>query len=97
MLVISKVAEIAIEEMLATRGMTREGGVRLSTEVDLDSDGDRGPALVMDLALAPADGDAVLMQAPVFVGAEAAQALDRKLLDADVSSEAVRFTLRDLA
>ena len=39
--------------------------------------------------------DAVLVEAPVFVEAEAAPALEQKLLDADVSTEPVQFTLRD--
>jgi Fe-S cluster assembly iron-binding protein IscA len=95
MLAITEVAAIAIEEMLATRRMPREAGVRLSTEVDLVGGGDRGPAVVMDLALAPRDGDAILVEAPVFVEAEAAPALGQKLLDASVSTERVHFTLRD--
>lgn len=95
MLAITDVAAIAIDEMLATRRMPREAGVRLSTNFDPIWDGDQlAPAVQMELAVAPAVGDAVLAQAPVFVEADAAPLLDRKLLDADVSSEAVRFTLR---
>jgi Fe-S cluster assembly iron-binding protein IscA len=93
MLAISEVAAIAIEEMLATRQMPREAGVRLATGVD--PSGDRGPAVVMDVALAPRRGDAVLVQAPVFVEAEAVPALEEKVLDAEVSNERVRFTLRN--
>lgn len=95
MLAITEVATIAIEEMLATRRMPREAGVRLTTGGGPAMDGDRGLAWVMDLAPAPRSGDAVLGEAPVFVEAEAAPALDEKLLDADVSTERVRFTLRD--
>ncbi|HEY2479002.1 MAG TPA: hypothetical protein VGI17_09745 [Solirubrobacterales bacterium] len=95
MLAISKVAAVAIGEMLATRRMPREAGVRLTTGVERFGDGMRGPAVVMDLALGPQEGDAVLTQAPVFVEAEAVEALEEKLLDADVSSERVRFTLHN--
>lgn len=95
MLAISEVAAIAIEEMLATRRMPRDAGVRLTTGFDPTWEGDHGPTVVMDLAAAPWDGDAVLVEAPIFVEAEAAPALERKLLDAEVSTERVRFTLRD--
>lgn len=94
MLAVTEVAAIAIDEILATRRMPREGGVRLTTAARPVWDGD-GLVVVMDLAPAPWDGDEVLVEAPVFVEAEAAPALDRKLLDADVSIERVRFTLRD--
>jgi hypothetical protein len=95
MLAISDVAAIAIDEMLASRKMPREAGVRLSTTVDpVWGWYHDGPAVQMDLAVAPGDGDAVLAQAPVFVEADTAALLERKLLDADVSSEEVRFTLR---
>lgn len=94
MLRITKVAAIAIEEMLATRRMPRRAGVRLTTGGGPAVDGERELALVMDLAPAPVSGDEVLVEAPVFVEAEAAPALDEKLLDAEVSTERVRFTLR---
>lgn len=95
MLAVSEVAAIAIEEMLATRRMPREAGVRLTTEADPSGAARPGRVLVMDLAPTPRAGDAVLVEAPVFVEAEAAPALEQKLLDADVSIERVRFTLRD--
>lgn len=91
MLAVSEVAAIAIDEMLATRRMPREAGVRLTTGVAPAG----GPAVVMDLAPAPRRGDAVLLQAPVFVEAETAPALESKLLDAEVLTERVRFTIRD--
>jgi hypothetical protein len=97
MLAISDVAAIAIEEMLATRRMPREAGVRLATGFDPLGDRDHGHAVVMDVALAPQRGDAVLAQAPVFVEAETVPALEQKLLDVEVSTERVRFTLRDRA
>jgi hypothetical protein len=90
MLAISEVAAIAIDEILATRRMPYEAGVRLTTGAARVGDGDRGPALVMDLVSAPRHGDAVLVDAPVFVEAEAAPTLEQKLLDAEVSTERVR-------
>ena len=95
MLAITEVAAIAIEEILASRRMPREAGVRLTTGFDPAGDADRGPSLMMDVAPAPTDGDAVLVESPVFVEADAARALEMKLLDAEVSTERVRFTLRD--
>jgi len=95
MLAISDVAAIAIDEILAVRRMPCEGGVRLTTGVAPAGDDGWAPALVMDVSPAPRQGDAVLMQAPVFVEAEAVPALERKLLDAEVSTERVRFTLRN--
>ncbi|HEY2056125.1 MAG TPA: hypothetical protein VGH14_19505 [Solirubrobacterales bacterium] len=97
MLAVTEVATIAIEEMLATRRMPFEAGVRLTTGPDPNEDPDRGPAVVMDLAPAPREGDAVLLEAPVFVEADAAPALAEKLLDADVTTERVQFTLRERA
>lgn len=95
MLAITEVAAIAIEEILATRRMPREAGVRLATGINPAGDGGRGQAVVMDVALAPREGDAVLFESPVFVEADTARALELKLLDAEVSTEQVRFTLRD--
>ena len=94
MFAISEVAAIAIDEILATRRMPCEAGVRLTTGVAPVGYGDRDPAVVMDLAPAPHQGDAVLLEAPVFVEAEAVPALEQKLLDVEVSTEQVRFTLR---
>jgi hypothetical protein len=95
MLAISDVAAIAIDEILATRRMPREAGVRLSTTVDPVWGGEhRGAAVQMEVAVAPEEGDAVLALVPVFVEADTAPLLDQKLLDADVSSERVQFTLR---
>ncbi|MGH2940544.1 MAG: hypothetical protein ACRDPE_20750 [Solirubrobacterales bacterium] len=91
---ITEVAAIAIDEILATRRMPREAGVRFTTEFAPVGERDRDPAVVMDLAPAPRQGDAVLVQAPVFVEAEAVSALEQKLLDAEVSTGQVRFTLR---
>lgn len=95
MLAVTEVATIAIEEMLATRRMPYQAGVRLATEAVPSGDADRGTAVVMDLAPAPRRGDTVLLEAPVFVEADAAPALAQKLLDADVTTERVRFTLRE--
>jgi len=95
MLAITEVATIAIEEILAARRMPREAGVRLTTGIDPVGDGDLGPSVVMDVAPAPRDGDTVLVEAPVFVEADTARALELKLLDAEVSTERVLFTLRD--
>lgn len=95
MLAISEVAAIAIEEILASRRMPREAGVRLTTGFEPGAGFDCGPSVVMDVAPAPAEGDAVLVESPVFIEADAARALDLKLLDAEVSTERVLFTLRD--
>jgi hypothetical protein len=95
MLAITEVAAIAIEEILASRRMPREAGVRLTTGFDPGGEFGGGPAVVMDVAPAPTAGDAVLVESPVFIEADAARALELKLLDAEVSTERVRFTLRD--
>ena len=42
----------------------------------------------------PAPGDASLESAPVFLEPEVAEALDDKVLDAEIADEQVRFSVR---
>jgi hypothetical protein len=66
MLAVREVVPIGIEEMLATRRVPREAGVRLTTEFAPREARDYGAGVGVGLAPAPRNGDAVLVEAPVF-------------------------------
>lgn len=95
MLTITDDAASAINEILAVREMSDDAGIRLTAGPTHAADGSEGAGVHMELAPAPADGDAVLEKAPVFLEAETAVLLDDKLLDAEVSAEGTQFTLRE--
>jgi iron-sulfur cluster assembly protein len=96
-LTITNEAASAIGRILATREMPDDAGVRITTAAGVSPNGAEGPAMRMELAEAPVDGDEVLPEAPVFLEPETALLLDDKLLDAEVSAEGTQFTLREQA
>jgi iron-sulfur cluster assembly protein len=94
MLAVSDQAAAAIGDILASRELPDEAGVRLTTQVDISGNGTPEPTVQMEVVDAPESGDQVLDEAPVFVEPEAAALLDDKLLDADLAGERLRFALK---
>ena len=71
-------------------------GVRISTASQLSPDS-QGPSFQIELAPAPGVEDTVIEAegANIFLAPEAAQALDDKVLHADVEGDAVRFAITE--
>jgi Fe-S cluster assembly iron-binding protein IscA len=95
MLAVTSQAATAIDNLLATRELPEDAGLRISTEIDVSGDDGPAPAVQLELVEAPGLGDQVLEDAPVFVEAEAARLLQDKLLDAELAGDRLRFALRD--
>ena len=96
MLAVTNQAASAIDNIIAAReGMSDEAGVRIKTEIGTSESGVPEQALSLQVVEAPEAGDEVLEEVPVFLEPEAAALLDDKLLDADLSSDQVRFALKD--
>jgi Fe-S cluster assembly iron-binding protein IscA len=94
MLAVTNQAAAAIDDILSSRELPEEAGVRITTQVDLSGNGTAEPKLQLEVVDAPESGDQVLDEAPVFVEPEAAAMLEDKLLDADVAGEERRFALK---
>lgn len=94
MLAITEEAATAIGGILTARELPEQAGVRLSLETG-GADGDEQRAGIrLDVVEAPQSGDQVLEEAPVFLEPQAAEMLDDKLLDADISGEQVQFAVK---
>lgn len=95
MLAVSDQAASAIGGILAAREMPDEAGVRLTREAAAQ-DGDGAEAGIrLDLVTAPREGDATVDGAPVYIDPETATLLEGKLLDAEVSGDQVRFSVKE--
>lgn len=94
MLAVSEEAASAIGSILAAQDLPDEAGLRVSTDTT-DSDGaPQQTALRLEIAPAPAAGDQVLDEGPVFVESEAAELLDDKVLDAEVRGDQIQFSVK---
>ena len=91
MLAVSEQAATAIDGIIAANEMSEEAGVRLSREAGANGS---EPGIRLELVDGPAPGDASLESAPVFLEPEVAEALDDKVLDAEIADEQVRFSVR---
>lgn len=94
MLVVTDQAASAIDGILASREMSEEAGVRVTTDVRLSPNGSAEPAVQLEVVERPEAGDQVLEDAPVFVEPEAAALLEDKLLDAERAGDKVQFALK---
>jgi len=94
MLAVSEEAASAIGSILAAQDLPDEAGLRVSTDA-IEADGEAPQtALRLEIAPAPAAGDQVLEEAPVFVESEAAELLDDKVLDAEVRGDQIQFSVK---
>jgi Fe-S cluster assembly iron-binding protein IscA len=89
-LTVTENAATVIRGLLTSAGETEHGGLRIGAKGD-------EAHLAVEIAPAPASGDAVIEDggARVFLDAVAAPQLSRRELDAQISGDGVRFLLRD--
>lgn len=95
MLALTDRAESAIDDILASRELPDDAGVRITTETAAADGGAPQRMLRIDIVEGPKDGDQVLANTPVFLEPEAGALLDDKLLDADVEGDQIRFGLHE--
>lgn len=93
MLAITEDAAAAIDSIVASSGLPQGAGLRITQEVNTESEGKARTDLRLSLVESAEEGDEVLEEAQIFLEPEAAGFLDNKLLDADVDGEEVRFSL----
>ncbi len=96
-LAITPDAANAINGMVSGAELPEGSGLRITTELAHDEEGQPRTGLRLSLAEGPEDGDQLIEDGPVFVEAQTAERLDDKLLDAAVSGEEVEFSLREQA
>jgi iron-sulfur cluster assembly protein len=98
-LAITEDAAAAIESIVASSGLPEGAGLRITQELNTETEGAARTDLRLSLVESAEEGDEVLEGTQVFLEPEAADFLDNKLLDADVveveeSKETeVRFSL----
>jgi Fe-S cluster assembly iron-binding protein IscA len=95
MLAVTTQAASAIDDLLATRELPQDAGLRITVEIGVSGDDGPSPAVQLQLVEAPGSGDQVLEDAPVFIEAEAARMLQDKTLDAELAGDRLRFALRE--
>ena len=93
MLAITEDAAAAIDSIVASSGLPQGAGLRITQEVNTESEGKARTDLRLSLVESAEEGDEVLEGTQIFLEQEAAGFLDNKLLDADVDGEEVRFSL----
>jgi hypothetical protein len=97
MMAITKEAAAAVDGIVTARDSPDEAGVRLTLAPTVDNGEGARTEIQMNLAPGPESGDEVLDEAPVFLEPAAADALDDKLLDAEVAGDQVRFAVKEKA
>jgi Fe-S cluster assembly iron-binding protein IscA len=95
MLELTESAKEMVRDMVSTGDAPAGSGLRITAAHDQDG----GPALAIDLAAEPAEGDQVLDEdgTRVFLEPEAAALLDDKVLDAERHDDHYHFSLEDQA
>jgi len=93
MLVLTESAKEMVRDMVAAGNASEGGGVRISSARDEEG----GPALSLELADGPAEGDHVLEDdgTRVFLEPDAAFMLDDKILGAEQHDDHYHFSLED--
>ena len=91
MLALTEAAKDAVRDMVASEAAPEGAGLRIAAEPG----GDGEASLSIDVAAAPADGDAVLDEdgARVFLEPTAAELLDDMVLDVEPHGDHVHFTI----
>ena len=93
MLAITEDAAAAIDSIVASSGLPEGAGLRITQEVNTETEGAARTDLRLSLVESAEEGDEVLEGTQIFLEPEAADFLDNKLLDADVEGEEVSFSL----
>ncbi|MGH2954124.1 MAG: iron-sulfur cluster biosynthesis protein [Solirubrobacterales bacterium] len=92
MLSVTAAATEAVEALVSQAESPDSAGVRI-TRAEEETDPAR--ELRLSVVEAPAEGDQQVPDAQVYLEPEVAPLLDDKTLDADVSGEQIRFSLRE--
>lgn len=95
MLALTDRAESAIDEILASRELPDDAGLRITTETAVADGSAPQRMLRIDVVEGPQEGDQVVEDSPVYLDPEAGALLDDKLLDADVQGDQIRFGLQE--
>jgi len=90
-LAITEDAAAAIEGIVASSGLPEGAGLRITQELNTETQGTPRTDLRLSLVESAEEGDEVLEGTQIFLEPEAADFLDNKLLDADVEGEEVSF------
>ena len=93
MLAITEDAAAAIYSIVASSGLPEGAGLRITQELNTETEGAPRTDLRLSLVESAEEGDEVLEGTQIFLEPEAANFLDNKLLDADVEGEEVSFSL----
>jgi iron-sulfur cluster assembly protein len=92
-LAITEDAAAAIYSIVASSGLPEGAGLRITQELNTETEGAARTDLRLSLVESAEEGDEVLEGTQIFLEPEAADFLDNKLLDADVEGEEVSFSL----
>jgi Fe-S cluster assembly iron-binding protein IscA len=92
-LAITEDAAAAIYSIVASSGLPEGAGLRITQELNTETEGAARTDLRLSLVESAEEGDEVLEGTQIFLEPEAANFLDNKLLDADVEGEEVSFSL----
>jgi Fe-S cluster assembly iron-binding protein IscA len=91
-LAITEDAATAIDSILASSGLSKGAGLRITQEVSTDG-GEARTDLRLSPVESPEEGDEVLDDVRIFLAPEAADLLGNRLLDADLDGAEFRFRL----
>jgi Fe-S cluster assembly iron-binding protein IscA len=94
MLTVTDQAVSAIDSLLASRELPEEAGVRVTADFNPTNSDTPEPQLQLQVVEGPEPGDRVVDGAPVFLEPSAANILENRTLDADLSGDTMRFALR---
>jgi iron-sulfur cluster assembly protein len=92
-LAITEDAASAINSIVGSSGLPEGAGLRITQELNTETEGGPRTDLRLSLVDSPEEGDEVLEDARIFLQPDAASFLDDKLLDAEVVDDEVRFSL----
>ena len=94
MLALTQDAVSAVNTIISSSELPEGSGLRISRAPGGSENASQAElALQLNLVESPQDGDQVIGDEPVFVGSDAADALEDKLLDAEVVENQVRFVV----
>jgi len=92
-LAITEDAATAIQGIVSSPSLPEGAGLRITREVNTETEGEPRTDLRLSVVAAPEEGDEVLETERIFLHPDAAQFLDDKLLDADVVDDEIQFSL----
>jgi len=92
-LALTEEAVSAVNTILTNAELPEGSGMRISRAPTPENSATPDLELRLSVVDAPVEGDQVIGEQPVFLEPEAAEALDDKLLDAEIVEDQVRFVV----